>query len=216
MLAEHCLGSPPGLLLLAGGKSSRMGIPKGVLNWQGQSLIQAHCQRFLEVGGTFILVVLGYDAKQTMDRLKRLDQDVSESGVPVNYCINPHPDRGQFSSLMHGVTVLKNRGETSPIFVQPVDMPPANPGVFLALAKSLGPDSKVSLPVYRDQSGHPVLLSFGFQKILLALTSPRQHRLDHEIRRLEEDAVSRVAVDDENIHLNYNYPADFPRTEVCR
>jgi CTP:molybdopterin cytidylyltransferase MocA len=204
------------MLLLAGGKSSRMGTPKGLLSWEGQSLIQAHCQRFLEVGGSFVLVVLGFYAREYLDQLEWLNKGASLARLKVSYCLNPNPNHGQFSSVIEGLIRIKamTKNSSSPVFVQPVDMPPPTEEVLVRLADSLGPSHKVSLPVYDAKIGHPVLLSACFQEKLLGLALPKQHRLDHQIANLGDDDISYVAVNDKNVTLNFNEPTDLARQSI--
>jgi len=49
------------LILLAGGRSSRMGIPKGLLDYHGHPWLLEQLRRFKAVSGKLAVVVLRYD-----------------------------------------------------------------------------------------------------------------------------------------------------------
>jgi len=51
----------PVLIILAGGKSSRMGSPKGLLNYQGNPWILEQISRFAKVNNPEVYIGLGYD-----------------------------------------------------------------------------------------------------------------------------------------------------------
>ncbi len=47
------------LVILAAGKSSRMGFPKGLLSYRGKKLLQHQIENFFQLGGETVVVVLG-------------------------------------------------------------------------------------------------------------------------------------------------------------
>ena len=213
---ESNKAAPPGLILLAGGNSSRMGVPKGLLPWQGGTLIEAHCQQFHAVGGALVVVVLGIHAGVYLNKLEWLKKDGKWPGLRVIYCLNPTPENGQFSSLLEGLKCVMDfrNGCLDPNFVQPVDMPPPDREVYLHLHHSMGSSQKVGIPTFRAQSGHPVLLSTSFQRKLLALQPGDQQRLDHQIHTLPETSVQYTPVVDHKVILNFNTPSDLPVQEI--
>jgi hypothetical protein len=66
---------------------------------------------------------------------------------------------------------------------------------------------QVVLPLYQGQKGHPVLLSFEFQKKLLGiqLTDP-DARLDLQIQKLSHDSIILVETEDPQVRMNLNTP----------
>ena len=77
------------LILLAAGKSSRMGFPKGRIPFQGRALLTHQWQCFRQAGGQQGWVVLAEGDTE------------SEPLIPpwVSLLHNPNPERGAFSSL---------------------------------------------------------------------------------------------------------------------
>jgi len=55
------------LILLCGGKSSRMGTPKGLLRAYGKPLLLHHATNFMEKGGREIVAILGYVSEKYMN-----------------------------------------------------------------------------------------------------------------------------------------------------
>jgi len=82
-------------VMLAAGSATRMGgLPKSLLQWDGQSLIQRQIGAWRAAGITHIVVVLGHYAPAIAAVLQ---------GLPVQVVHNPHPEEGQASSLRVGL-----------------------------------------------------------------------------------------------------------------
>lgn len=206
----------PGLILLAGGNSSRMGVPKGLLPWQGGTLLEAHCQQFCAVGGSFVVVVLGFHSSRYLKELRWLKGGDDPALQRVIYSLNPTPENGQFSSLLEGLKCalsFRNQRRTS-VFVQPVDMPPPDKEVYFQLYHSMERGQQVAIPTFGAQSGHPVLLSYLFQRELLALQPGSEKRLDHLIHNLPEASIGHFPVEDRKVILNFNSPSDLSFQET--
>src|ERR1035437_9529550 len=97
------------ILLLAAGLSSRTSVPKGLIRsknevtWIAQQLSLLH---ELKIGKT--LVVLGHHQDQYSPEI-----------VHAETVINPHPERGSFSSLQVGLR--KAIAHSEYIFIIPLD-----------------------------------------------------------------------------------------------
>ena len=82
-------------VMLAAGSATRMGgLPKSLLQWNGQSLIVRQIGAWRAAGITHIVVVLGHYAPAIAAVLQ---------GLPVQVVHNPHPEEGQASSLRVGL-----------------------------------------------------------------------------------------------------------------
>src|SRR5437879_4674848 len=102
------------LILLAGGRSSRAGEPKGLMEIDGRPWIEHQLEAFAAIGARAI-VVLGYDADAYRAALDRCSFAVE---IAVEIAINAAPERGPFSSLQEGAR--RARGAA---FVLPIDVP---------------------------------------------------------------------------------------------
>ncbi|MBI4126298.1 MAG: NTP transferase domain-containing protein, partial [Deltaproteobacteria bacterium] len=59
------------LIILAAGASTRMGMPKGLIEVEGKPWIIKQLDDFAAVGGKDVVVVLGYDAEKYVECIER-------------------------------------------------------------------------------------------------------------------------------------------------
>jgi molybdenum cofactor cytidylyltransferase len=85
-----------GVILAAGG-SQRLGRPKQLLGWQGQTFIAKVVQNALEAGLTPLIVVTGAKSEAVRSAL---------AGMPVKIVPNPDWQAGQSTSLKAGLAAL--------------------------------------------------------------------------------------------------------------
>jgi molybdenum cofactor cytidylyltransferase len=182
------------LVVLAGGASTRLGEPKGLVRVRGRPWIELQLEGFEACGGRQAIVVLGYDAE-------RYESVVTRARVVVN----PQPERGPFSSLACALAVVPP--DAPGVFVLPVDVPCPTPDTWRALERALAPGVDACVPTLDARGGHPVLLSPAFVGRLRALAPAA--RLDAEIRA--SPRVVRVPVADPRVQMNLNAPEDWAR-----
>jgi molybdenum cofactor cytidylyltransferase len=183
----------PDVVLLAGGRSSRMGQPKGLVAVGGRPWVLSQIDAARAAGADVVLVV-GHDAARYAEALPDLAQT---PGVTV--VENLDPSRGPFSSLQCGLARLA----PAAAFVLPVDVPAPGPAVWRSLAEALA-DADAAVPEHEGRGGHPVLLSADLAARLLG--RPATGRLDHE---LSSARVVRVPVSDPRVRMNLNEPGDW-------
>lgn len=82
-----------GVVILAAGSSQRMGTPKMLLPWEGNSILGHIIQQWQALGAQQIIVVLAPGAESLGNELDRLHFP-AENRIP-----NPAPKRGMFSSI---------------------------------------------------------------------------------------------------------------------
>ena len=199
----------PPLCILAAGRSSRMGTPKGLLDANGIPFLAYQLARFRELGGVEAVVVHGDGAAGYEDVLSGLSGPEWE-GLHIFTARNEDPERGSFSSLQVGLKALGKHPEG--VFVLPVDVPCPKKEVFDALVEESHGGSRrdVCLPEYKGQGGHPVWISELFAGRLLALPSEGETaRLDHQIAALPPIRQARVEVSDSSVTRNLNLPSDW-------
>ncbi len=203
---------PAEIVLLAAGKSSRMGEPKGLVRVAGRPWID-HQLRSLD--GRRVILVLGDDRERYLTEIPSLAQRV----VIV---VNPAPERGPFSSLQVGLALVT---PGAPAFVLPIDVPAASAPVWTRLEQALAGGWAAAVPTHGedDRGGHPVLLSSRLLATLLS-RPPATTRLDHELAGLSggegrdpgrsvsaPQGLVRVLVDDPRVRLNLNAPEDWAK-----
>lgn len=150
-------------IILAAGASSRMGSPKALLEYRGESFIQRLVRVLSPVCGQ-VIVVLGYHAAD-------IRPGIPDSAVIT---INPAPDRGQLSSLQTALAALPPDAEG--FLFTPVDSPAVASETVVRLADEFrrrDPATLLVIPRIQRPSGpkrgHPVFASRAIAEELLAL-----------------------------------------------
>jgi molybdenum cofactor cytidylyltransferase len=185
---------PADVVLLAAGRSSRMGEPKGLVAFAGRPWIET---QLAALAGRRAVVVLGHDAPRYLEAIPDLARR-------FEVVVNPDPDRGPFSSLQVGLAAVR---ASAPAFVLPVDVPAASAAVWDALEEALGPEVDAAVPAFEGRGGHPVLLAPPFIARLRGRdpASPGA-RLDVELRSA---MACQVPTDDPRVRMNLNAPEDW-------
>ena len=201
------------LILLAGGQSSRMGTPKGLVDYQGQPWLLEQLSRFEAASGKEAVIVLGFHQEQYFERIPWLrgarDEASVQSGLAVSVVVNKTPEFGQFSSLQRAIPFILEKG-WSGAFVLPVDVPGPQREVYSRLGAAFKKELDVVIPQYRSKGGHPVLLSRRFLGRLISLpVADNEARLDKQIRALSPEQVAKVRVRDPQVCLNINTLEEF-------
>ncbi|MFC1798307.1 NTP transferase domain-containing protein [Thermodesulfobacteriota bacterium] len=136
-------------LILAAGRSTRMGTFKPLLPMKGSTVIGQVIDNTRAAGIKEILVVAGYRAETLIPVLRK---------TGVDWVVNPAYQQEMFSSIKIGVDYLSNTIRA--FFLLPGDMPFVRPRTFKKLLAAFDPEEMDLLkPTYRDKSGHPVLIS---------------------------------------------------------
>lgn len=104
-----------GALLLAAGGSSRMGRPKQLLFYEGQTLLRRAAETLLATACSLVIVVLGSEFEQTRKQIK---------GLPVVEICNENWQTGMGSSIKAGVTrLLQVEPDASGLIITLCDQP---------------------------------------------------------------------------------------------
>ncbi len=104
-----------GAILLAAGGSSRLGRPKQLLQFGGETLLRRAARTLTETEYFPIVVVLGAEPDSSFDEIK---------GLAVHAVINPSWARGMSSSIRKGLeTVIEIEPEISGVLITLCDQP---------------------------------------------------------------------------------------------
>ena len=193
----------PILIILAGGKSSRMGQPKGLLDFKNKPWILEQISRFKHINKPKVYIGLGYDNELYFNEIKWFKKAVTDfytfNGVEVKVVVNRHPEKGSFSTLQ---AVLKEVESTKEILALPIDVPLLN---TKELQKLTAVKSLVAIPTSNGENGHPVKLASLFWNTLVSLdVTSNESRLDYQIKCLDKSNVTYLNVLDATIHQNIN------------
>jgi CTP:molybdopterin cytidylyltransferase MocA len=132
-------------IILAAGASSRMGTPKALLDYRGETFLN----RLIRVLGTVcdpVIVVLGYHA----------DEVRAGACGRARFVVNPDPSRGQLSSLQTALAEVPQDAEG--FLFMPVDCPSAELSTVERIVETLrGPEQALLvIPRHEGLRGHPV------------------------------------------------------------
>ena len=146
--------------ILAAGTSSRLGQPKQLLRFEGQTLIRRAAQTVLAANCARVLVVvgLGHDAAAITDELR---------DVPVEIVVNAQWAEGMASSVRCAV---ENAGEAEALLLTPCDLPLLSSAHLRALADKF---ERQSAPIvasrYNETLGAPMIIARALWPELLQL-----------------------------------------------
>lgn len=180
-------------IILAAGASSRMGRPKALLDYQGETFL-ARLVRLLSAACDSVIVVLGHHADS-------LRPHVSPR---ARIEINPDPGRGQLSSLQTALRTLP-AAATGFAFV-PVDCPAVTEETIERLARAFArrdPATLFVIPRNGGQRGHPVFAAAALIPEFLALPPTAEAR---QIVHRYVPRTEYVDVDDAGIFADIDTP----------
>lgn len=194
----------PAAVILAAGRSRRMGTPKPLLEWDGATVLGSIRRDCREAGLSLVRVVLGPDAP-VIAAAAEID--------PREVVVNPTPDQGgQLASLQLAIRALAPF-KPAAVLVWPVDHPGVSPATVAALIEGWqNGGHPVVRPVTQDRGGHPALFDAAlFDELLLADPS----RGARAVVGAHRDAELRIACDDPGAVKDLDTPEDYEaaRTE---
>jgi molybdenum cofactor cytidylyltransferase len=180
-------------IILAAGASSRMGRPKALLEYQGETFL-ARLVRVLGTACDSVIVVLGHHA------------DALRPHVPPRARIetNPDPDRGQLSSLQTALRALP--GDVAGFAFVPVDCPAVAERTVERLAEAFArrdPETLFVIPRKSGRRGHPVFAAAALIPEFLALPPAAEAR---DIVHRYVPCTRYVDVDDAGIFADIDTP----------
>ncbi len=184
-------------ILLAGGQSSRMGQLKGLLPWQGRTLFEFQIETLLKSPFSDVITVLGYRSE--------LFEPIAKN-YPVKIIKNNLFHTGKCSSIIAG---LKEAGEAQNILISAVDQPASKQTIESLYSGHSKEKSLITVPVYQNKRGHPVLFSKLLRRDLLAIKEESKG-LRSIFQKYKND-VHEIPVNDSGILLNLNTLNDYKR-----
>ncbi len=203
-------------ILLAGGKSQRMNVAKGLLKFKQTFWILEQLDRISKSNISTVCIGLGYQFEHYFKAIpwlyKAQTTPVKFQNLTVHVMVNNTPSNGAFSTLQ---TVLKKIKIPHNILVNPIDVPILNTS---ELNNLIATDNWIVIPSYNNKNGHPIKLNSAFCKHLLTLdASDKEARLDLQIKKVNPSKKTIVQVNDCLVLKNLNTPEvwkDFIKMEI--
>lgn len=186
-------GSPAiAALILAAGRSSRMGVSKPLLPLGESTLVEVAIEVFIQAGIGEICVVVGHEHEAVTPVLDRVGG--------VRWIFNPDHERGMLSSIMAGVNSLPLHVHA--FLLLPVDTPLVKPRTIKALTDAYrASGSWVTYPRFLGRRGHPPLIAL---KCIGDTLDPEYEGGMRAYLQRYEDRAADVDVIDEGILLGCN------------
>lgn len=193
--STHELFKNTGVIILAGGKSSRMNYPKPYLEINTKETLLEKVHRSYSAFTPKIEVVLNaeFGSGQWKDLYKRHSEK-------MRIQLNPYPEYGRFFSIQLGLARMPGKAFC---LVQNIDNP-VSPETILALVKNKTPYG-YTVPVVDGKSGHPVLIARTIMNSILSM-NPGGYILSDFLKSYPRTEVS---VPEKKILLNLNTDSDF-------
>ena len=185
-------------IVLAAGRSERMGTQKLLLPWGESSIVGHIVEQLLQstVDGT--VVVTGQSDALVSRELK---------GRPVTLVFNPDWSDGMLSSVRCGIGALPP--DCSAALVALGDQPTITSQLINQLIGTFdGADSRILVPVWNGRRGHPLLFSrFYFSEILTRFDDIGLRGL----LRAHESEIQEVKVSTPSVLDDIDRPEDYLR-----
>ena len=155
---DHC-----GIVILAAGRSSRLGRPKQLLMHNGKTLLRLAVNHALNTHFEPVAVVLGANYNEITDELNDL---------PVTIIYNSKWDEGIALSIQSGIKkIIENHPETDGIILMVCDQPYLDSKLLLSLQEK---QKETGLPIiashYANKMGTPALFHKQYFIELMELT----------------------------------------------
>ena len=198
-------------ILLAGGKSSRMGVAKGLLKYRHTFWLLEQLERISKSNCTTIVLGLGHNYQQYFRAIPWLEAaqktPVSFLNTQLNVVVNETPELGQFSTLQNCLKSLKEIANTHSILISPVDTP-IDTEVYLN--KIIAVDADVAQLNFEGKNGHPIKIS---KKLYDQLTdidvNDKEARLDVQLKKTNPARCAVITTPNRDCIINFNTPSEW-------
>jgi molybdenum cofactor cytidylyltransferase len=186
-------------LILAAGASSRMGRTKALLPLPGGQTFLGRLDSTLRAAGIEdIVAVIAHDAEA-------IQAAAAAARLGLRFARNPHPSRGQLSSLLVGLAAIP----AGPVLVTPVDLPLVRPDTVRRVIEAWqATGAPIVRPELGGRHGHPVILAEGILEELRVADLAAGARPVIQAHRSE---IVDVPVDDEGAFDDVDTPEDYAR-----
>lgn len=196
------------IIVLAAGSSRRMGSPKPLLAFDGETCLSLVLRACLGSRADESVLVLGADAAMIKVELDQVVARARREGpLGPKVLVHEQHERGQTSSLKAGLEAMS--GRTDAFVVLPVDH---------ALVTSLEIDSLIArfeerprgrtifIAAHQGRRGHPVLFAASHRSPVLELADDEPLS---DYVRLREGGVEKVEMDSPWVTAGMNTPEEY-------
>ena len=188
-------------VVLAAGRSARMGSPKALLDFLGLPFVVRIIQALEALEVKTRVVVLGPDAARIQPLLAGNDCMIVE---------NPTPDTGPIESLRIALRAVQPL-QPSAALVWPVDLPHVRVSTVERVLETYRRTQKpIVVPTFGERRGHPVIWGSALFEELMT-SEPAKAEGARAVLRAHQAEVAAVPVDDPAVIDAVNTPEDYER-----
>lgn len=163
-------------VLLAAGRSRRMGAFKPLLPFGRRSVLETCVASLLEAGAAEVVVVVGYRGEELRAALARETR--------VRFAVNEVEGSEMGVSVARGIEAVSD--EAKAVLVALVDYPAVPPGAIESLLKARArTGARLVLPEWLGRGGHPVLIDLTLREELLSIAPEKGLRALFEAHAAE-------------------------------
>jgi molybdenum cofactor cytidylyltransferase len=183
-------------ILLAGGESSRMGVPKPLLEWGGYTLIEYQLAQLKGPPVDRVIVVLGHRADEVLPYVR---------SAGAQAVVNELYAQGRASSLRVGAAALPD--DTAAVLLLNVDQPRPHSIIARLVDMHRRAGNLITVPAYEEKRGHPPVLDGSLLPELRAVNEETQGLRDVIARHAED--IEELAFETSAVLLDLNRPREY-------
>jgi molybdenum cofactor cytidylyltransferase len=186
-------------VVLAAGRSQRMGRPKMTLPWGNTTVIGRVVQ---------VLELAGVDHIQVVTGGAHAEVESALQGSPARLIFNPRfSDSGMLASLQLGLAHLPEASEAALVVLG--DQPQIQPEVVVALVARYHEDRPaLVVPSYTMRRGHPWIVARSLWAEIQALGTSQTLR---DLLHSQAEQIVYLPVDTDSILADLDTPGDYQR-----
>jgi len=183
-------------ILLAAGRSLRMGQTKQLLPFANSTVLEQTIDRHLASNTDKLIVVLGYHA----EKIKRII-----ASRPIEIITNTNYEMGMSTSIIAALKSLNTKTEA--ILIGLGDQPLIESRTINMLIDEYRRQQKgIIVPIYQKKRGHPIIMNIKYKKELSEMTDDIGAR---GIIRRHPDDVMEIPVTDEGVCIDIDTPDSY-------
>jgi molybdenum cofactor cytidylyltransferase len=181
-------------IVLAAGKSERMGRPKALLEFRGRTFLENILHAISRSSIEHTVIVVGHHRSEI------------ENAMPdASVIFNPDYEQGMVTSLQTGIRALPPESIGAFLFL--VDHPVVDTETIEAMISSVA-SNRIVQPTFKGRRGHPVFLGAEVLKEILRL--PSSQGADVVVRR-DPARITEIPVNAAGILTDIDTPEDYEK-----
>lgn len=188
-------------ILLAAGKSERMGRPKQLIEFGGKTFVRHSIDNLLGSGIDQVVVVTGHREEAVRDAI---------SSCPVRIVHNPRYESGMSTSIKAGIEALPP--DCVAFLLALADQPLVDSATISKLLAEYRKTRPAALvPTFNRRKGHPIIISTALIAEIVGMDDETGLK---QVLDLHKSSILLLAVDTDSVLVDFDYPGDLKRLTI--